>query len=94
VFFDPPRPPLSRAAFARRIATHGIVLDRRTQLLYDDDALYANGEPCAWPTEGRSSLSRLANSRELGASACAALPVPALALVHDWYRHGFLAPAR
>lgn len=94
VFFDPPRPPLSRAAFARRIASHGIALDRRTQLLYDDDTLYANGEPCAWPAEGRSALSRLANSRALGASECAALPHPALALVHDWYRHGFLAPAR
>jgi 50S ribosomal protein L16 3-hydroxylase len=79
--------------FARRAAARGIALDRRSQLLYDDDALYVNGEHCAWPADGREALARLANARALPASECAALPDPALALLHDWYRHGFLAPA-
>jgi 50S ribosomal protein L16 3-hydroxylase len=93
VFFVPPKAPLSRAVFAKRAAARGIALDRRSQLLYDDDALYVNGEPCAWPADGREALARLANARALPASECAALPDPALALLHDWYRHGFLAPA-
>jgi 50S ribosomal protein L16 3-hydroxylase len=93
VFFDPPQAPLPRAAFARRAAARGIALDRRTQLLYDDDALYVNGEACAWPADGRDVLARLANARALPPASCAALPTPALALLHDWYRHGFLDPA-
>jgi 50S ribosomal protein L16 3-hydroxylase len=36
VFFAPPPRPLARAAFARRLARHGVRLDRKTQLLYDD----------------------------------------------------------
>jgi 50S ribosomal protein L16 3-hydroxylase len=93
VFFDAPQSSLPRAGFARRVASRGIVLDRRTQLLYDDDALYVNGEAVAWPAEGRDALVRLANDRALPGSACAALPKQTLLLVHEWYRHGFLAPA-
>ncbi len=93
VFFVPPQSPLPRANFARRVASRGIVLDRRTQLLYDDDALYVNGAAGAWPAEGREALARLANDRALPGSACAALPKQTLSLLHEWYRHGFLAPA-
>jgi 50S ribosomal protein L16 3-hydroxylase len=93
VFFAAPQSPLPRAGFARSVASRGVVLDRRTQLLYDDDALYVNGEAIAWPAEGRDALARLANDRALQGVACAALPKPALSLLHEWYRHGFLAPA-
>jgi 50S ribosomal protein L16 3-hydroxylase len=93
VCFDPPHPPLGRAAFARRVAARGLALDRRTQLLYDDDALYVNGERCAWPADGRNALARLANARALPASDCAALPAPALAQVYAWYCDGYLSPA-
>jgi len=93
VFFDPPQPPLSRAGFARRIAARGVDLDRRTQLLYDDDALYVNGEACAWSGNARDALMRLANERALPGTACATLCAHALSLLHDWYTHGFLAPA-
>jgi 50S ribosomal protein L16 3-hydroxylase len=92
VFFDPPRLPLGAAAFARAIANRGVAVDRRTQLLYDDDALYVNGEVCPWPAQGRVTLARLANERALPAAGCRNLPPPARAMLHDWYRHGFLAP--
>ena len=39
VYFEPPEPPLSRAAFAQAIAPARRRLDRRTQWLYDDDAI-------------------------------------------------------
>ncbi len=93
VFFTPPAPPLARAAFARRIATRGAVLDARTQMLFDDAHLFVNGETLAWPGRGRAELERLANRRALAPHDAAAIPAEALALLHDWYRDGWLHPA-
>ncbi|MCC6870433.1 MAG: cupin domain-containing protein, partial [Burkholderiales bacterium] len=49
VYFEPPAAPLTPRAFTTAIRRHGVRLDRRTQWLYDDDALYVNGEVRAWP---------------------------------------------
>ena len=90
VYFDPPEPRLSRAAFARAIARRGVALDRRTQWLYDDAAIYTNGEATAWPTGARATLAGLANARRLGAREAASLSAPALEFLYDGYSHGFL----
>jgi 50S ribosomal protein L16 3-hydroxylase len=90
VYFEPPARRMSRAAFGRAIAIHGVALDRRTQWLYDDDAIYLNGEAKGWPSGSRRSLIDLANARRLSARRAAALSVAALQLLHDGYRHGFL----
>ncbi len=72
VFFEPPDPPLARAAFLRRIARVGLQLDLRTQLLYDDARFYINGDAStatrclrnqpgsssAWPTSACSLRQR------------------------------------
>jgi 50S ribosomal protein L16 3-hydroxylase len=92
VFFDPPASPMSRAAFVRAAARRGVRLDRRTQLLYDKQHLFINGSTRPWPAEGAQALARLADRRTLGARDVAALPAPAAALLHDWYRDGFLRP--
>ena len=92
VVFDPPHPVSSQAAFAKRIRSKGVVLDRRTQLLYDDERLYVNGAEAGFPPQGAQSLRELANARRLSARACAALSGDTLALLHDWYRNGFLTP--
>ena len=89
VVFAAPRPQ-TRQAFARRIARDGVALDRRTQLLYDDDRLYVNGDDIAMPRAGRAALRRLADARRLSARDCATLPASTLGLLHDWHRHGFL----
>ncbi|MGE5089786.1 MAG: JmjC domain-containing protein [Candidatus Levyibacteriota bacterium] len=89
VVFTVPRP-LSRQAFARSIARDGVALDRRTQLLYDDDRLYVNGDDIALPRAGRAALRLLADARRLPARDCATLPASAVGLLHDWHRHGFL----
>ena len=86
--FDPPARVLARAAFARRIASRGVVLDRRTRLLYDARRLYINGAAVESPAGGATALKNLANQRRLSAAACAALGEGVLAMVHDW----FLAP--
>ena len=90
VYFDPPATPMSRAAFARAIVRHGVTLDRRTQWLYDDAAMYLNGAASPWPEGSRQSLAALANLRGLDARDVAALTPAAINFLHDGYRHGFL----
>lgn len=83
--------PMTRAAFARRLARHGVALDARTLMLYDDDAVYVNGErhPRA---RGDDALLRLADARALDAAACAKLPAQVVARLHAWHGDGYLAP--
>ena len=90
VYFDAPAAPLSRVAFAKAIARRGIALDRRTQWLYDDDAMYLNGAPSPWPARDRSTLAALANTRALAARDAASLAPDAIEFLHHGYRHGFL----
>ena len=80
VAFAPPRRPLARAAFARRLRRQAVVLDLRTQMLYRGERLYVNGEE-AGPAHG---LRRLAEVRR-------ALVSPARAdLLYEWYCAGYL----
>jgi len=90
VRFVPPKAPLRPAAFAARIARNGLALDRATQILYDDASFYVNGEAIVVESADVVALRRLANRRALPARECAALTPPQLALLHFWYRHGFL----
>jgi len=90
IFFEPPRKFLPRAAFASAIARRGVVLDRRTLWLYDDDALYVNGEAHPWPEGDPVPFRQLANGRALDAPRSASLSQPMLEFLHDGYRHGFL----
>ncbi len=90
IFFAAPTRPLSRAAFAAAARRRGVALDRRTQWLYDDAAVYVNGDAHAWPAGERGALAALANARALAASDVASLSPAALALVHESYRHGYV----
>jgi len=90
IFFKPPETPLPRAAFARAVAQRGVVLDRRTQWLYDDDALYVNGGASPWPEGDPALLRQLANTRMLDAARSASLSLPTLRFLHEGYRDGFL----
>jgi 50S ribosomal protein L16 3-hydroxylase len=92
VFFEPPAAPLTGSAFGRRIASRGIVLDLRTQLLYDDASLYINGDALARPA-GAEACERLANERALAADRCARATRDVASLLYQWYRNGYLHPA-
>ena len=94
VFFDPPARPRSRPAFAADAARHGLHLNPRTQLLYDDRHVFINGAAVPWPSAGAPLLSRLANARTMTPRDAGALPPPAAALLYDWYRHGYLHSGR
>ena len=82
--------PIGRGEFGRRIARSGIALDLRTQMLYDRDTLYINGEAMAMPRTDASILRRLADRRDLAAQACRRLAPATVALLYGWHRHGFL----
>jgi 50S ribosomal protein L16 3-hydroxylase len=90
VRFAQPGTPLPPAGFAARIAKRGLALDPATQILYDNVSFYVNGEAIVVESAGVAALRLLANRRALPARECAALTPPALALLHRWYRHGFL----
>jgi hypothetical protein len=65
-------------------------LDRRAQWLFDDDALYVNGEARPWPRNARAAFAALANARTLSAAQVKPLDDAALAALHDEYCHGSL----
>jgi hypothetical protein len=66
VFTAPAR--VSRAGFVRRGERDGLRLDRRTQLLYDNERYYLNGDDAPFPDAHRLALQRLADHRMLSRS--------------------------
>jgi 50S ribosomal protein L16 3-hydroxylase len=92
VLFTPPVPVLSPASFRASMRRHGVRLDLRSQLLYDDRQLYMNGDARPWPATGAPMLRRLANERALPRAATAAAAPGTIVLLYDWYRDGYLHP--
>jgi 50S ribosomal protein L16 3-hydroxylase len=90
VFFDRPARPLSLARFAAAAAKRGLRLDRCTQLLFCGSAFFINGEAAKVPAADRAVFRRLADQREIADAADISLK--GTALLHDWYRCGFLSP--
>lgn len=85
------RPTVSRERWWRELVRHGVRLDRRTLLLYDDARFYLNGEEGVLPASCRAAVTALADRRMLSSDDCASLPPQMLDLLLDWHRHGFLA---
>ncbi len=90
VFFTPPSTPPTCAAFARGARKHGIALDPRTQLLYDDRRFYVNGMTLDARAGMRRALATLADRRALSGAQAAALDAATLAQLHAWHCDGYL----
>jgi 50S ribosomal protein L16 3-hydroxylase len=80
VVFRPPRRPLARAAFARRLARVPVALDPRSLMLYRGERCYLNGEALA----GRPALRALADRR------AARLPSFLAGTAYGWYLSGYV----
>jgi 50S ribosomal protein L16 3-hydroxylase len=80
VVFAPPRRPLARGAFARRLRRSAVLLDAKTQMLYRGARLYVNGEEAGSPR----GLRALADRRR------ALVPAARADLIYEWYRAGYL----
>jgi len=88
VFFTPPPSPLSRTAFVRRAWRDGVVLDRKSRMLYDGKDVFLNGEREALAASAARQLRTLADLGSLR-------PAPSLRdslsePLYAWYRAGFL----
>ena len=90
VFFTPPAPTQSLRSFRAGARRHGVHLDVRSQLLYDDRRLFMNGAAHVWPAKDAAMLRRLANERALPGRTIAAAAPKTVVLLYDWYCDGYL----
>lgn len=70
----------------------GVVLDRRTRMMYDSSHVFINGE--SWRATGRDAalMRALADSRRLQAAQLARASAAARALLAAWQEAGWLQP--
>lgn len=68
----------------------GVVLDRRTRMLYDDDHLFINGESYRADGADAALMRQLADQRRLRAPQLARAGDAARALLDDWAEAGWL----
>ncbi|MEO7741839.1 MAG: cupin domain-containing protein [Usitatibacter sp.] len=89
VFFTPPPVALARKAFATRARRQGLVLDRRSRLVFSGTMFFINGERVAVPARARKAVRQLADRRRLGGPIHA--PDEFFDVAHPWYQQGFIA---
>jgi 50S ribosomal protein L16 3-hydroxylase len=88
VFFEPPRKPLPRRAFAERGARGGLALDSRSRLLFSGTMFFLNGEAIEVAAAARTTMRRFADKRRLAAPVDA--PESFWDTVHPWYVEGYV----
>ena len=88
VFFDRPGRAMAFARFAREGARGGLVLDRRSRLLFSGSMFFMNGEAVKVDREASRILRRLADRRRLAGPLKA--PRSFWQRAHGWHAEGFL----
>ena len=85
VTFEAPDQKLSLAQFIKRASQDGLTLDLRSRMLYDDEAIYINGEQLV--LNPHALFVQFANTRQLEAKILKSLSSGALeALYAQWAR--------
>jgi 50S ribosomal protein L16 3-hydroxylase len=94
VVFDPPRRPLGRGMFLRKLALARVRLDPRSRMLAHGTGIYLNGSAAAAPGRSFAVLGELADVREAAGDRLAR--GGAGELLYEWYLQGYLhlEPAR
>lgn len=87
VWFDTP----NDAPDDARLST-GVRLTRCTRMLYDDHAIYINGESFLADGEDARLMRQLANARTLAPRDCVTLSADAQAVLQQWLHAGWLEP--
>ena len=82
---------LSSTQLQRRVSTRGLKLDRKTRLIYSGAAFGINGELVTAPRGAIQTLKMLADQRALSALHLQRASASTWALLHDWYRAGWIA---
>lgn len=89
IVFDRPRQ-INASSFAKRFAKLGVTLDLKSQMLFDQDHIFINGEAIQCLAESRQLLKHLADNKSLPAANIDALDQEVLSLLHAWYLAGYL----
>ncbi|WP_028454893.1 cupin domain-containing protein [Chitinilyticum litopenaei] len=89
VFFTAPARELDFAGFAAHVAQRGVELDSKSQLLFERDFFYLNGEELDVTPECRPLMQELAHRRRLPPATYAD---SLLELLHEQYLLGYLHP--
>lgn len=92
VFFEPPAKKLTPAKFEAAAFKRGVVLSRKTQMLYQDQTVFINGESFDAEEAELSTLTVLANNRKLEGAQLQAASEDVRESVYAWYCDGWLAP--
>lgn len=88
-----PKPLVSFEEGAELPRDAGIVLDRRTRMLYDDDHVFINGESYRAAGADATLMRLLADNRQLQPAQWKRASEDAVALLNDWAVAGWLRSA-
>ena len=91
VFFDRPARPMSFARFTQAAIKRGISLSRKTRMLYRGKHVFINGESFALSRQDKTSLTLLADTRQLEGDDIKQASSDVLEALHAWYEDGWLA---
>jgi len=90
VFFAPPARSISPDRFVSSAVKRGVVLSRKTKMLYRGKHLFINGESFAVSNKDKRPLATLANARNLDGAAVAEVSQDVLEALYTWYEDGWL----
>lgn len=90
VFFTGPAKPLVMGKFGEAAAKKGVVLSRKTQMLYRGKHVFINGESFAVGRGDKLVLDALANDRRLDGAAVAGASDDVLEALYTWYQDGWI----
>jgi 50S ribosomal protein L16 3-hydroxylase len=90
VFFSPPARPLTLPRFAETAKKRGLVLSRKSRMLYRGKHVFINGESFSASPADRASLTALADSRKLEPALVSSASQDVIEAFHLWYQDGWL----
>jgi 50S ribosomal protein L16 3-hydroxylase len=90
VFFEAPVRPLTLNRFIQGSNKRGVVLSRKTQMLYRGKHVFINGESFVAGRDDKSSLTILADRRCLNAGDMTDVSQDVLEALYTWYEDGWL----
>ncbi|HEY6281204.1 MAG TPA: cupin domain-containing protein [Burkholderiales bacterium] len=88
VIFQQPSRPLSSKNFSRKCNAQGVYLDLKSQMLFYHDVIFMNGEAYQSGRQAFTSLSRLADRRELRPRT--PFNQETQQLLYQWYQAGYI----
>ncbi|WP_230370464.1 winged helix domain-containing protein [Paludibacterium denitrificans] len=86
VFYDAPDDALDEEEFAAQAQQQGVVLDRKSQILFDDSNVYCNGERLDVETVDKACWHQFANWRKINGNVIEQSMMP---LLYEGYLAGY-----